>query len=369
MLHPPRSLYSLATASAIETSSLFPVDPTAASISPPPSCSLDKRCRRPMPSPNHVITAPPLRRSPAQGDPSEPWQSFLTEVQQKCDKDPMCWYKHITAVDGSMSIQCKVLDASCFSWFFFTASVIYTDQRPPVSKTPPPPPVTPQTISASSLLPSNTDPSPTSKAPTQSSNTTSSTSSATYSIQSSQSDRVAASADEDITSNIDGLSTRMGNTAMSPTSNGAGTGTRHPCSETDSLVPSAKSVSTARPSNDTGAIVGGVIGGLVLLAFIAATAFFIIRRRRKSGVPPSAEFMHMTRGGSGKPAFATLDGNVTVVQDRFVPLARQSSVEDDEPPPDFTPGSYTDPVLEKVHVSAALRDRYGGRDERDRRAY
>ena len=61
------------------------------------------------------------------------------------------------------------------------------------------------------------------------------------------------------------------------------------------------------------------------------------------------------------PAFVSfnMDGKATPTKDRLIPLARQSSIEDDERPPAFTPGSYSDPIIEKVHASAAMRDQYG----------
>ena len=71
----------------------------------------------------------------------------------------------------------------------------------------------------------------------------------------------------------------------------------------------------------------------------------------------------MARGGPGGSdhAFVSFnaDGKATPTNDRLIPLARQSSIEDDERPPAFTPGSYSDPIIEKVHASAAMRDQYG----------
>ncbi|KAI0646923.1 hypothetical protein C8Q79DRAFT_1009081 [Trametes meyenii] len=116
-------------------------------------------------------------------------------------------------------------------------------------------------------------------------------------------------------------------------------------------------VASSRGDDHTGAIVGGVIGGLAFL-LLAACAFVIVRRRlRARRTAPSAEFMDMARGTT--PAgMMGFDSVTTPLADRSVPLARQSSLEEADLPPAFTPGSYTDPVYEKVQAAAALREHY-----------
>ncbi|KAI0721639.1 hypothetical protein C8T65DRAFT_630687 [Cerioporus squamosus] len=122
-------------------------------------------------------------------------------------------------------------------------------------------------------------------------------------------------------------------------------------------LPKTGSPSSSSSSSHTGAIIGGVIGGVVL------------SRTRKSRAAPSAEFMHMARGGSSSPILSAkhVEGIMTPPStahgggDR-VPLARQSSIESDDRPPAFTPGSFKDPVYEKVQASAAMREEYEARD-------
>lgn len=76
----------------------------------------------------------------------------------------------------------------------------------------------------------------------------------------------------------------------------------------------------------------------------------------------------MARGGSSSPILSAkhVEGIITPPSsghggDR-VPLARQSSIESDDRPPAFTPGSFSDPVYEKVQASAAMREAYEARD-------
>ncbi|TFK88671.1 hypothetical protein K466DRAFT_652511 [Polyporus arcularius HHB13444] len=128
------------------------------------------------------------------------------------------------------------------------------------------------------------------------------------------------------------------------------------------------SSTTTTTSSHTGAIIGGVIAGVVLIALAVLAFLFYRRRTRKSCAAPSAEFMHMARGGSSSPILSAkhVEGIITPPSsghggDR-VPLARQSSIESDDRPPAFTPGSFSDPVYEKVQASAAMREAYEARD-------
>ena len=138
---------------------------------------------------------------------------------------------------------------------------------------------------------------------------------------------------------------------------------------------SPPSSSSSSSSNHTGAIIGGVLAGVAALA-LAAAAFLLYRRRTaRKARAPSAEFMHMARGGSSSPILsakhASSDGVLTPPStshgvggggaDR-VPLARQSSIESDDRPPAFSPGNFKDPVYEKVQASAAMREEYEARD-------
>ncbi|OJT08945.1 hypothetical protein TRAPUB_155 [Trametes pubescens] len=122
--------------------------------------------------------------------------------------------------------------------------------------------------------------------------------------------------------------------------------------------------SSDKHSNHTGAIVGGVIGGLafLLLAIVAATLLY--RRMRARRTAPSAEFMDLARSETTPgPNPVRMEGTTTPSGDRLLPLARQDSLgDDDDRPPGFAPGAYADPVLEKVQAAAALREQYERRD-------
>ncbi|KAH9901256.1 hypothetical protein C8Q73DRAFT_677221 [Cubamyces lactineus] len=138
----------------------------------------------------------------------------------------------------------------------------------------------------------------------------------------------------------------------------------------------------ASGKSHTGAIVGGVIGGLALVLFVAFATILLRRRRRARHTAPSAEFLDIMRQGGGLGQGGALspvkqDGRPTTPglhyysdeaemiggdgltnQDWTHPLARQSSLESDERPPAFTPGAFRDPVLEKARTAAAMREHY-----------
>ncbi|KAG8935401.1 hypothetical protein FRC01_000007 [Tulasnella sp. 417] len=66
----------------------------------------------------------------------------------------------------------------------------------------------------------------------------------------------------------------------------------------------ARAFAAKQGKSNTGAIVGGVIGGLAFIAIVAAASFFYIRhRRRQNEIPPSAEFAvsgDLNGGGSSE---------------------------------------------------------------------
>ncbi|KAI0747991.1 hypothetical protein C8Q80DRAFT_1120584 [Daedaleopsis nitida] len=119
--------------------------------------------------------------------------------------------------------------------------------------------------------------------------------------------------------------------------------------------------SSSSSSPNVGAIVGGVIGGVALLA-LAAAAFLFLRRHKKRHAAPSAEFMHMARGASPTFSAKHVEASAMSMNGDHMPLARHSSIEEEDPPPAFSPGSFKDPVFEKVSASAAMREQYEARD-------
>ncbi|KAI0807151.1 hypothetical protein C8Q74DRAFT_1362688 [Fomes fomentarius] len=139
--------------------------------------------------------------------------------------------------------------------------------------------------------------------------------------------------------------------------------------------PSLGEAKASHSSPPIGPIVGGVLGGFVLLALLGGGLFLFLRRRRRTTRAPSAEFMHIARQGSPTLSFASAAAAAKHRESMTpskTPLARQSSLddheydihseEDDRPPPPFSPGSFSDPVYEKVSASAALREHYSARD-------
>ncbi|KAL1947701.1 hypothetical protein VTO73DRAFT_13425 [Trametes versicolor] len=133
-----------------------------------------------------------------------------------------------------------------------------------------------------------------------------------------------------------------------------------PASVSLASVPVASS--SNKHSDHTGAIVGGVIGGLAFLLLVTAAAILLYRRMRARRTASSAEFMYIARGTTPGPAPASdamrAAGTTTPSGDRLLGLEDQSQVH----PPAFTPGAYGDLVLEKVQAAAAMREQYQRRD-------
>ncbi|EIW60513.1 uncharacterized protein TRAVEDRAFT_70875 [Trametes versicolor FP-101664 SS1] len=123
--------------------------------------------------------------------------------------------------------------------------------------------------------------------------------------------------------------------------------------------------SSSTHSTHTGAIVGGIIGGLAFLLLAVVATILLRRRMRARRTAPSAEFMSLARGTTPglSPGAVRMKGTMTPSGDRLLSLARQRSLGDDvDRPPAFTPGAYADPVLEKVQVATAMREQYRPRD-------
>ncbi|KAI0336394.1 hypothetical protein GY45DRAFT_394492 [Cubamyces sp. BRFM 1775] len=161
-----------------------------------------------------------------------------------------------------------------------------------------------------------------------------------------------------------------------------------PSPRTSSATPTGHGTDGHRSNNHktsgvgsaTGAIVGGVIGGLALVLLVACGVIILRRRIRARHTAPSAEFMAIMRhggvlggaghsgalspvkrgGGSTTPGHGYYSDVAGMGERQMLsPVRRQSSLESDERPPAFTPGLYyKDPVLEKVHAAAEMREEY-----------
>lgn len=137
---------------------------------------------------------------------------------------------------------------------------------------------------------------------------------------------------------------------------------------TSGVVPIQDTTASSKHRDHTGAIVGGVIGGLAFFLLVTICAMLLRRRRRAQRTAPSAEFMGIVRGTTPgpapTPAFARVEGSATPSGDRLLPLPLADDGhghDDEEHPPLFTPGAYVDPVFEKVRAAAAMREEYEGR--------
>ncbi|KZT11429.1 uncharacterized protein LAESUDRAFT_720659 [Laetiporus sulphureus 93-53] len=130
------------------------------------------------------------------------------------------------------------------------------------------------------------------------------------------------------------------------------TSTSYSVTSTSSIVSQTASSSIARSRTNTSAIAGGVIGGLLAVLLLLGLIFLWFRRRRRNRVAPSSEFL-AARATPGLPDTPHAQ----------IPLARHASIEDEQPPPPFTRGSYRDPVYEKVRAARVQRQQYGLYDQ------
>ncbi|KDQ60639.1 hypothetical protein JAAARDRAFT_67075 [Jaapia argillacea MUCL 33604] len=114
----------------------------------------------------------------------------------------------------------------------------------------------------------------------------------------------------------------------------------------------------ALANTNAGVIAGSIIGALVatLLIFLALLLYMRRRdRKRKARTAPSAEFLNMYRerdeaspmpGGLGMPLPVSI-GRVTT-----------RGMDEEDPPPPFSKGNFSDPVIEKVNASMMQRQEY-----------
>ncbi|PSR71166.1 hypothetical protein PHLCEN_2v13012 [Hermanssonia centrifuga] len=105
-------------------------------------------------------------------------------------------------------------------------------------------------------------------------------------------------------------------------------------------------VSANHHSNHAGAIAGGIIGGLIFLGLIILALFYrraLLKRLYRNRTAPSAEFIN-------HPEFIHTRQNTNNTLLRGV-----SPYVDEEQPPPFTPGSFNDPIVEKVTATAAAQ--------------
>jgi len=79
---------------------------------------------------------------------------------------------------------------------------------------------------------------------------------------------------------------------------------------TSSSIPGLPQSQLSSNNLNIGAIVGGVIGGVLFVALVVL-AFWFFRRRRRLRVAPSAEFM----GGTARPSFLPLNSEESVARD------------------------------------------------------
>ncbi|EJF65734.1 hypothetical protein DICSQDRAFT_131948 [Dichomitus squalens LYAD-421 SS1] len=352
-----------------------------------------------MVSPDQALTAPPSRRTPlarrSSGrlttsvlDPHQPWQQFLSQAEELCGTydahniSVSCWVSQVLPVVGSPKSPCEEKNAACASSYISVMSMRYTSlytssTNNPVSSSSITATSTSHTLSSTPPGTSANSPTSVTQVATSSNDTTSTAASPGGTGGASAGDSqgapsipasIVSTPSEDSPTTGPPAETDSSLNALGPSPSAVAHG-GSPHSGLPSNATTSTRLSASKSSPNAGAIAGGVTGGLLIIALLGALAFFFRRQRRKARIPPSAEFMHMARGGAGGPelAFVSFDPDTPT---KHIPLARQSSIEDDERPPAFTPGSYSDPILEKVHASAAMRDQYGvGHEEGGFEAY
>ena len=128
----------------------------------------------------------------------------------------------------------------------------------------------------------------------------------------------------------------------------------------ESSIPSPQAAASHN-SSKTGAIVGGVFGGLIFLALLALGIFLFLRRRKRKRTPASAEFRDraspwITFTGAQEPEFGPSPSQEYLNARRY----RDGDGDgNDGPPPPFAPGDFNQPVFEKVEDEKQMYPTYG----------
>ncbi|KAI0831165.1 hypothetical protein BC628DRAFT_1352624 [Trametes gibbosa] len=223
-----------------------------------------------------------------------------------------------------------------------------------------------------------------------------------------------------LTSTATGIATNLGFPPATPASaNAPESSVTLPGVYGDPGATSIASPAAQKHAASLGAIIGGALGGLALLLLLVVGGLVWWRRTQRTRTAPSAEFEGIARGTTpmplplSRPSGASDSGSggafglggagalstgrsATAMASsgaRLVPLARQRSPsfeggshshgydedefwsaeggEEDEdgradavPPPPFTPGTFADPLFDKVFEAAAMREHYA-RQERE----
>ncbi|EKM55621.1 uncharacterized protein PHACADRAFT_184402 [Phanerochaete carnosa HHB-10118-sp] len=123
-----------------------------------------------------------------------------------------------------------------------------------------------------------------------------------------------------------------------------------------------------RSTTNVGAIAGGVLGGVVLLLLVVLLVLRkpmsrYLRRARNKRIAPSAEFVNTSSQLFHSQSRLTGLSTTPVVTSSHHRGKSSFSVRDlgggfDERPPPFTPGSFRDPVIEKVTSAAQQREMF-----------
>ena len=129
-----------------------------------------------------------------------------------------------------------------------------------------------------------------------------------------------------------------------------------PSSSNDPQTQANNSADLAHGGTNKGAIAGGVIGAILLLLLLAFGAIWFVRRRRRSRLPASAEFRDYGTQPAALGSYSAANSYSS-----HTPLNREKGAmhdDGDEPPP-FSPGSYTDPLFEKLRQTREANKDFG----------
>ncbi|KAL5529295.1 hypothetical protein ACEPAG_5280 [Sanghuangporus baumii] len=138
----------------------------------------------------------------------------------------------------------------------------------------------------------------------------------------------------------------------------------------ESSGPPSISVQAAAPkgSKKTGAIAGGVLGGLAFILLLILGAILFLRRRRRKRTPASAEFRdrYIPRSTAPPPPLRHPLATQTS-RESFDPDGDDDGAHDfaemryhpSEAPPPFTKGSFRDPLFEKIYETQQKNLEYG----------
>lgn len=103
------------------------------------------------------------------------------------------------------------------------------------------------------------------------------------------------------------------------------------------------------------------MGGVIFLLLLVLGALWFIRRRRRLRLPASAEFRDYSDESTALGSYSITHGQAghMALQPEVEQGQRADAGGNDEQPPPFSPGEYTDPLFEKLRQTRQANKELG----------